>query len=60
MIDFFSKEEEQQIISAIEAAEMQTSGEIRVHLSKKSQKDLMEHALRIFHKLKWRADPAGS
>lgn len=51
MIDFFSKEEEQQIISAIEAAEMQTSGEIRVHLSKKSQKDLMEHALRIFHKL---------
>lgn len=51
MTDFFSKEEEKQIIAAIESAEMQTSGEIRVHLTQKPQKDIMQHALRIFHKL---------
>lgn len=51
MIDFFSKEEEKQIISAIESAEMQTSGEIRVHLTRRSPKDIMQHALQLFHKL---------
>lgn len=51
MIDFFSKEEEQQIIQAIASAEMQTSGEIRVHLTRQSEKDIMQNALRIFHKL---------
>ncbi|PHN04480.1 TPM domain-containing protein [Flavilitoribacter nigricans] len=51
MIDFFSKEEEKQIIAAIESAEMQTSGEIRVHLTRRPHKDLMQDALRIFHKL---------
>lgn len=51
MIDFFSKQEEQQIIKAIESAEMQTSGEVRVHLTRRSPKDIMEHALQLFHKL---------
>lgn len=51
MVNFFSKEEEEQIIGAIKAAELQTSGEIRVHLAQKSKGDVLKDALRIFHKL---------
>lgn len=51
MIDFFSEEEEKQLIAAIEQAELQTSGEIRVHLTRKPKKDVRQDALRIFHKL---------
>ena len=34
MIDFFKKEEEKEIIAAIQKAERATSGEIRVHLER--------------------------
>lgn len=51
MIDFFSKAEEKQIVRAIELAEGQTSGEIRVHLTRKRPENVMKHALQIFHKL---------
>lgn len=51
MIKFFSEEEEKQIIAAIETAELQTSGEIRVHLTRKAGENVLEDALRIFQKL---------
>lgn len=52
MINFFTKEEGSDIVAAIRAAEMNTSGEIRVHLEKNFDGSLMEAALRTFKKLK--------
>ena len=51
MVKFFSKEDEARIVTAIQSAERQTSGEIRVHLERKSKGDVLKDALRIFHKL---------
>lgn len=47
----FSKEQQQQIVNAIQQAEKNTSGEIRVHLEKKCKEDVLEHAIFIFEKL---------
>ncbi len=52
MIDFFKKEEEERIIAAIEEAERRTSGEIRVHLTKRYWGKILSAAARRFHKLK--------
>lgn len=49
---FLTKEEEQEIISAIRIAEKNTSGEIRVHIEAKSDKDPYERSLEVFHLLK--------
>lgn len=49
---FLTKEEEQEIISAIRIAEKNTSGEIRVHIEAKADKDHTERALEVFHLLK--------
>jgi uncharacterized membrane protein len=49
---FLTKEEEQEIISAIRIAEKNTSGEIRVHIESSSQKDSYERALEVFYLLK--------
>ena len=43
MVKFFSKKDEQRIIAAIREAELQTSGEIRVHL----EKELIGDALNV-------------
>ena len=51
MIDFFSKQDEEYIIDAIQEAEQVTSGEIRVHLEKKFKGTALEAASRVFHKL---------
>jgi uncharacterized membrane protein len=52
MKDFFSREEELQIIRAIRQAEKQTSGEIRVHLDGHRQMDdVLEKAERTFIRL---------
>ncbi len=48
----FSKEEEKDIISAIEQAEKTTSGEIRLHLEKHCKIDPIERAKQVFVKLK--------
>jgi len=48
---FFSKKEKEQIVKAIETAEIKTSGEIRVHLERKAQADIMTHAGREFVRL---------
>ena len=51
--DFLTKEEEQEIISAIKIAELNTSGEIRVHIEASSNKDdAFNRALEVFHSLK--------
>lgn len=49
---FLTKEEEQEIISAIRVAEKNTSGEIRVHIEATSHKDSYERSLEVFHLLK--------
>ncbi|MCI2230220.1 TPM domain-containing protein [Polaribacter sp. MSW13] len=50
--EFLSKEEEQEIISAIRIAEKNTSGEIRVHIESSTEKDHYERALEVFYLLK--------
>jgi uncharacterized membrane protein len=50
--DFLTAEEEQDIIEAIRLAELNTSGEIRVHLEKTSNGDATSRALELFYTLK--------
>ncbi|NQW43493.1 MAG: TPM domain-containing protein [Bacteroidetes bacterium] len=49
---FFNKEEEQKIVHAIRAAEKNTSGELRVHLSPKVKTTILDDGLHYFKKLK--------
>ena len=49
--DFLSKEEEKAIIQAIIEAELNTSGEIRVHIEEKSEKPPLERAKEVFNTL---------
>ncbi|WP_298151882.1 TPM domain-containing protein [Flavobacterium sp.] len=48
---FLSKEEEQEIVQAIQAAEKETSGEIRVHIEKTTSIDAVDRAVEVFHLL---------
>ncbi len=50
--DFLTAAQEQEIIEAIRVAEKNTSGEIRVHLEKSTQKDTLERAKEVFLFLK--------
>ncbi|WP_299549351.1 TPM domain-containing protein [Seonamhaeicola sp.] len=50
--DFLSAAEEQEIVEAIRKAELNTSGEIRVHIEKTSYGDAPNRALELFHSLK--------
>ncbi|MGB5982028.1 MAG: TPM domain-containing protein [Nonlabens sp.] len=49
--EFLTREEEEKIISAIQAAELKTTGEIRVHLEK-STTDVEMRSLEVFKLLK--------
>ena len=49
---FFSEEEKNRIVNAIQAAEKVTSGEIRVHIEMTLKGDLFDRAVYIFEKLK--------
>lgn len=49
--DFLSPTEEQEIIVAINKAEKNTSGEIRVHIEPSSEKDHFERAIEVFYLL---------
>jgi len=49
--DKISPEEQSKIIQAIETAELNTSGEIRVHIESKCKEDILDHAAFIFKKL---------
>ncbi len=50
--DFFSPEQQSQLIQAIREAEKNTSGEIRIHLDKICNGDPYKRAVEIFEKLK--------
>jgi uncharacterized membrane protein len=50
--DFLTATQEKQIIEAIKKSEKNTSGEIRVHIEKSTDKPPMERALEVFHFLK--------
>lgn len=50
--DFLTTIEEQEVIEAIRIAELNTSGEIRVHIEKTSKGDATNRALEVFHLLK--------
>ncbi|MBR7157927.1 MAG: TPM domain-containing protein [Bacteroidales bacterium] len=49
---FLSKEEQRTIVAAIEEAELNTSGEIRVHIESKCKDDAVARAIYIFNYLK--------
>ena len=48
---FFTKEQEEKIVAAIQQAESVTSGEIRVHLETRSGKDPFKRAQQVFAEL---------
>ena len=50
--DFLTKEEEAEVVEAIRIAEKNTSGEIRVHLEKKTTIAPLDRAVEVFHRLK--------
>ncbi|MBI2280809.1 MAG: TPM domain-containing protein [Bacteroidetes bacterium] len=49
--DLFTSEQKQQIVAAIKEAEKNTSGEIRVHIEKKCNEDVLDHAAFMFDAL---------
>jgi uncharacterized membrane protein len=49
---FFSTEEKKQITDAIAQAELNTSGEIRLHVEGKCKIDVLDRAAYVFEKLK--------
>jgi len=49
--EFITPTDEQDIIEAIKKAELNTSGEIRVHIEVKCPKDRFERALEVFQEL---------
>ena len=51
MVRFFNKEEEATIVAAIQAAELATSGEIRVHVEVGARRPALEVATRTFREL---------
>lgn len=50
--NFFKSEERARIVSAIEAAELNTSGEIRVHIENHCKGDALDRASNVFSSLK--------
>ncbi|MCD6201487.1 MAG: TPM domain-containing protein [Bacteroidales bacterium] len=50
--EFLSEKEKKKIIHAIEEAEKNTSGEIRLHIEKDCRTDVLDRAAYIFEKLK--------
>lgn len=52
MKEFINKEQQQSIVKAIEEAELNTSGEIRVHIESKCKSDAVSRAIYVFNYLK--------
>ena len=50
--NFFSKEQKKQITDAIASAELNTSGEIRLHVEGRCKIDVLDRAAYVFAKLK--------
>ena len=49
--DFFSEAQQKQIVDAIKSAELNTSGEVRVHIESVCNVDVLERAAQVFAKL---------
>lgn len=49
--DFLTSKQEQRIIEAIQKAEEQTSGEIRIHIEHSSDQEPLQRAVSIFNEL---------
>lgn len=49
--EFFTKEQEKSITDAIKAAELNTSGEIRLHIESDCNEDVLDRAAFMFEKL---------
>jgi len=49
--EFLTKEQETEIVEAIRQAELNTSGEIRVHIESSVKDDPLTHAANVFHLL---------
>ena len=49
--DLFTQEEQEQIVAAVKEAELNTSGEIKVHIDRKCKEDVLDRAAFIFDKL---------
>lgn len=49
---FFTEEQKQAIQKAIATAELNTSGEIRVHIDDKCKDEVLDQAANLFHQLK--------
>lgn len=57
--NFFSKDQQKAIVEAIKAAELNTSGEVKVHIEDTCKKEVMDRATEVFatldlHKTKLR------
>ena len=52
MVNFLNKNDRAKIIQAIGSAENQTSGEIRVHLTHRSGRDILADAKKVFRRLR--------
>lgn len=52
---FLTPEDEQEVVAAINQAELETSGEIRVHIEGHSALDHFNRAVAVFHELKMNA-----
>jgi len=50
--EFFTQEELNKIVDAIEKAELETSGEIRFHMESKCKGDAISRAIQVFKNLK--------
>ena len=49
--NFFTSDQKNKIVESIGRAELNTSGEIRVHLESKCKEDVLDHAAYVFEKL---------
>lgn len=49
--DFFTETQKEDIKTAIQIAELETSGEIRVHIEKECEGDVLDRASTVFEKL---------
>ena len=49
--DFFSEYQQQEISKSIEHAELNTSGEVRVHLEETCKTEPLKRAIEVFEKL---------
>lgn len=50
--DIFTEAEQQEIREAIQEAELNTSGEVKVHIERKCKEDTMERAAQVFEQLR--------